>query len=324
MSTDSSSALGSSRGTDNARVLPGAAEIPKVTLVSRTQVSLKVNPETQNRINHQLTATTADETIIISPFANLIVVAAQHYPWMHMASTLDACFKDAEETAKKDIKARSDALDTLEANISDERTRSEAERLIEFYGELSSDRFVKDAPKIMQSFLSHGDACTEIEAEALRIASQDLSNIDFDTMDIMVPLREYNDVLDRLGTLQMEVFALESAILRLTVSTTESSSEKSAFMSDESDDPPTTPQSSAEINDNAPNIPDSTAQSAAARSQIAPVFKACLPIIRARGQNITMAQQLVEGAKQNLSMTVHLQSLGLGSDDDHSDVEDED
>ncbi|KAJ3736165.1 hypothetical protein DFJ43DRAFT_990390, partial [Lentinula guzmanii] len=220
-------------------------------------------------------------------------VAAQHYPWMHMASTLDACFKDAEETAKKDIKARSDALDTLEANISDERTRSEAERLIEFYGELSSDRFVKDAPKIMQSFLSHGDACTEIEAEALRIASQDLSNIDFDTMDIMVPLREYNDVLDRLGTLQMEVFALESAILRLTVSTTEPSSEN-------------------------------TAQSAAARSQIAPVFKACLPIIRARGQNITMAQQLVEGAKQNLSMTVHLQSLGLGSDDDHSDVEDED
>ncbi|KAJ3998337.1 hypothetical protein F5050DRAFT_1745532 [Lentinula boryana] len=328
MSTDSSSALGSSRGTDNARVLPGAAEIPKVTLVSRTQVSLKVNPETQNRINHQLTATTAsnpssdDEKL--NTTSDPLQVAAQHYPWMHMASTLDACFKDAEETAKKDVKARSDALDTLEANISDERTRSEAERLIEFYGELSSDRFVKDAPKIMQSFLSHGEACTEIEAEALRIASQDLNNIDFDTMDIMVPLREYNDVLDRLGTLQMEVFALESAILRLTVSTTEPSSEKSAFISDSSDDSPTSTQSSAEINDNAPNIPDSTAQSAAARSQIAPVFKACLPIIRARGQNITMAQQLVEGAKQNLSMTVHLQSLGLGSDDDHSDVEDED
>lgn len=62
-----------------------------------------------------------------------------------------------------------------------------------------TSQFAKDAPKIMQNFLSHGDACTEIETEALRIASQDLNNIDFDTMDIMGPLREYNDVLDRLG-----------------------------------------------------------------------------------------------------------------------------
>lgn len=36
-----------------------------------------------------------------------------------------------------------------------------------------------------------------------------------------------------------------------------------------------------------------------------------------------MAQQLVEGAKQNLSMTVHLQSLGIGEDDNDRDYDDE-
>ncbi|KAJ3974062.1 hypothetical protein EV361DRAFT_896378 [Lentinula raphanica] len=247
---------------------------------------------------------------------------------MHMASTLDACFNEAEETAKKDIKARSDALDAQDASISDERTRSEAERLIEFYGELSSDKFAKDAPKIMQTFLSHGNACADLEAEALRIASQDLDSIDFDTVDIMVPLREYNDVLDRLGALQMETFELESAILRLTVATTSTSTESSPGQQFAASNSPNessfNTQAAFESEDNSPSdLSGSLSQSAAARSQIAPVFQACLPIIRARVQNITMAQQLVEGAKQNLSMTVHLQSLGLGNDDDHSEEEEE-
>ncbi|KAJ4479048.1 hypothetical protein J3R30DRAFT_3473683 [Lentinula aciculospora] len=252
---------------------------------------------------------------------------------MYMASTLDACFKDAEPTVEKDIKARSEELDTQEASISDQQTRSEAERVIEFYGELSLDKFAKDAPKIMKTFLSHGDACTEIEAEALRIASQNLDDIDFDIVDIMVPLREYNDVLDRLGTLQMEAFELESAILRLTVSTattTESSPESQATVSDPQTEESLHPQSgsfidpepSSEDNDDTSNVLTSS-QSSAARSQIAPVFTACLPIIRARGRNLTMAQQLVEGAKQNLSMTVHLQSLSI-REDDYSDDSKED
>ncbi|KAJ3811988.1 hypothetical protein F5876DRAFT_75287 [Lentinula aff. lateritia] len=342
MSSDLSSAPGSSHGTESlARVLPGAAEIPKVTLVSRTQVSLNVKKDTGNR-DPQLTATTTpippSDDAKPNTTSDPLQVAAQHYPWMYMASTLDACFEDAEEVAEKNIKARSEELDEQEDSSSDQRTRSEAERLIEFYGELSSDKFAKDAPKIMQNFLSHGDACTEIETEALRIASQDLNNIDFDTVDIMGPLREYNDVLDRLGTLQMEAFELESAMLRLTVSTTTTTESSSADQTttttttttiinplSEDSAPPESGLSSAgpETNDKSSNVSNTTSQSAAARSQIAPIFAACLPIIHARGRNIVMAQQLVEGAKQNLSMTVHLQSLGIGEDDNDDDEEEE-
>ncbi|KAE9407232.1 hypothetical protein BT96DRAFT_914819 [Gymnopus androsaceus JB14] len=229
-------------------------------------------------------------------------VAAQQYPWLYMTSTLDACFKDAEKNAKSDIKVRSDALDQEEAGTSDQRTRLEAGQSIEFYDELSSDKFAKDAPKIMQTFLSHGDACTELEAEALRIASKDLSNIDFDSM--IVPLQEYNDVLDRLGTLLMEAFELESAILRLTVSTT-SESESEAVESSETE----TKQPSEDSK--LPNL-----NKVLTRSQIAPVFSACLPIVRARAGNIAMAQQLVEGAKQNLSMTIHLENYYDDDDED--------
>ncbi|KAJ3759166.1 hypothetical protein EV360DRAFT_69742 [Lentinula raphanica] len=279
------SITGSSRDTEKAHVdLPGAAELPKTSKPSSDDSTLN---------------TTSDP----------LQVAAQQYPWMHMASTLDACFNEAEEKAKKDIQARSDALDAQEANLSDERTRSEAERLIEFYGELSSDKFAKDAPKIMQTFLSHGNACADLEAEALRIASQDLDSIDFDTVDIMVPLREYNDVLDRLAT---------------TSTSTESSAGQQFAASNSPNESSSNTQAAFESEDNSPSdLSGSLSQSAAARSQIAPVFQACLPIIRARVQNITMAQQLVEGAKQNLSMTIHLQSLGLGNDDDHSEEEEE-
>ncbi|KAJ3876375.1 hypothetical protein F5051DRAFT_411788 [Lentinula edodes] len=330
--------LGSSHGTERlARVLPGATEIPKVTLVSRTQVSLNVKKDTENR-DPQLTATTtpipSSDDAKPNTTSDPLQVAAQQYPWIYMASTLDACFEDAEEVAEKNNQARTEKLDKREASSSDQRTRSEAERLIEFYGGLSSDKFAKDAPKIMQNFLSHGDACTEIETEALRIASQDLNNIDFDIVDIMGPLREYNDVLDRLGTLQMEAFELESAMLRLTVSTTTTAESSSSDQTttatiinppSENSTPPESGLSSAgpETNDNTSNLSSTTSQSAAARSQIAPIFAACLPIIHARGRNIVMAQQLVEGAKQNLSMTVHLQSLGFGEDDNDRDDDDD-
>lgn len=60
--------LGSPHGTESlARVLPGAAEIPKVTLVSRTQVSLNVRKDTGNR-DPQLTATAVNTIMFISSF----------------------------------------------------------------------------------------------------------------------------------------------------------------------------------------------------------------------------------------------------------------
>lgn len=122
----------------------------------------------------------------------------------------------------------------------------------------------------------------------------------------------------------MEAFELESAILRLTVSTT-SESESEAVESSETETKQPSEDSKLSEPQQGSESEGNIAQSTAARSQIAPVFSACLPIVRARAGNIAMAQQLVEGAKQNLSMTIHLESLGIGGDDgDYYDDEDED
>lgn len=46
----------------------------------------------------------------------------------------------------------------------------------------------------MQTFLSHGDACTRVEAEALELATHGARGSDEDA-----PLQVYNDMLDSLG-----------------------------------------------------------------------------------------------------------------------------
>jgi hypothetical protein len=46
----------------------------------------------------------------------------------------------------------------------------------------------------MQTFLSHGDACTRVEAEALQLATHGATEPDHDA-----PLQVYNDMLDSLG-----------------------------------------------------------------------------------------------------------------------------
>ncbi|PBK67036.1 hypothetical protein ARMSODRAFT_858689, partial [Armillaria solidipes] len=201
-------------------------------------------------------------------------IAAQVYPWMYMTSTLDACFKDAEATAKRDLETKAKELEAEEANISDERIRFEAERLIEFYDELASDKFAKEAPTIMQHFLSHGDSCTECESEALKIASQDF---DLDYTPGPSPLTIFNSMMDKLDRLQDEAIELKTRISDL--------------------DPPGNDEENKE--------------STAARTQIIPLFKACLPVLRARTANLAMAQQLIEGAKENYSMALHLKMLEM-------------
>lgn len=142
----------------------------------------------------------------------------------------------------------------------------------------------------MQTFLSHGDDCEKVEAEALQLATSGCSEPDEDE-----PLKIYNDMLDDLGKvplnslllshelktsieekLQDEAVNLEASIVRLTT--------------------PTDIQIEAE---------------SAARAQIVGVFAACLPVLRARIANLSMAQELIDSAQENLSITLHMESLGL-------------
>ncbi|KAF7352341.1 hypothetical protein MVEN_01197800 [Mycena venus] len=219
------------------------------------------------------------------PTTDSLQVAAQVYPWLYMTSTLEACFKSAETAAEKDLTAREAELAEEESDLVDQRARLEAERKIEFYEELSTDKFATAAPSIMQAFLAHGDACTLLEAEALQLAtSPNASSED----DYYSPMRPYNTLLERLEEKQREQRELHASIVALT--------------QDGSDD------GGAEE--------DADPEQPSARAQIMHVFSACLPVLQARAANLQMAHELLEGAKENLAMSIHLESLEVSESDE--------
>jgi len=79
--------------------------------------------------------------------------------------------------------------------------------------------------------------------------------------------------------LQAEASDLESSILKLTSST--------------------------------PTNDDAATEPSSARGQIIGVIAACLPVLHARIANLTMAQDLIDSAQENLSISLRMESLGL-------------
>ncbi|KAJ7246601.1 hypothetical protein B0H12DRAFT_759645 [Mycena haematopus] len=216
------------------------------------------------------------------PTTDSLQVAAQIYPWIYMTSTLEACFKSAETAAEKDLAAREAELAEEESEVSDQRVRLEAERQIEFYEELSTDKFATAAPSIMQAFIAHGDACTLLEAEALQLATGRNAPAEDDYYS---PMRPYNSLLEKLEERQREQSELHASIVALT-------QDDGANTSEEDTDQPS------------------------ARTQMMHVFSACLPVLQARAANLQMAHELLEGAKENLAMSIHLESLEFSESDD--------
>ncbi|KAF8165678.1 hypothetical protein B0H34DRAFT_690015 [Crassisporium funariophilum] len=218
-----------------------------------------------------------------TPTSDPLQIAAQIYPWTFMSSTLDACFKNAEAAAINDLETRAKELSAEESEISDQRDRLEAERAIGIYEELGTDKFAKEAPAIMQLFHSHGDSCARVETDAIKLANQGPPNPDLDE-----PLKVYNDMLDVLEELQKEASNLQNSITKLTSTST-------------------TPAT-----DDSKNHDLTAAEEASsAQSQIIGVFAACLPILRARVANLSMAQDLIDSALENVSLGLRMESMGL-------------
>lgn len=63
------------------------------------------------------------------------------------------------------------------------------------------------------------------------------------------------------------------------------------------------------------NLPDANDSndpgSSTARQQIMGVFSACLPVLKARIANLSMAQDLVDSALENASLSLRMESLGI-------------
>lgn len=49
----------------------------------------------------------------------------------------------------------------------------------------------------------------------------------------------------------------------------------------------------------------------AAHSELKRVFAACMPVLRARVANLTMAQDLIDSAQENISISLRMENLGI-------------
>ncbi|KAJ7228180.1 hypothetical protein GGX14DRAFT_344998 [Mycena pura] len=201
-----------------------------------------------------------------------------------MTSTLEACFETAETNAEKDLAQRTKELDEQESDVADQRVRLDAERKVEFFDELSTDKLTTTAPSTMQAFLVHGDACSLLESEALKLATGQPAVAEEDHYS---PMRPYNAMLEKIEDLHRECHQLHASIVALT----------------QDDD------------DGDANTLEEDADQPSARSQIMHVFSACLPVLQARAANLQMAHELLDGAKENLAMSLQLESLGYSETD---------
>lgn len=98
-----------------------------------------------------------------------------------------------------------------------------------------------------------------------------------------------------LEQLQEKASILESTISRLAgeaISQSQKEQTQTAMESDKDGDKPADPER-------------------AAHSELKRVFAACLPVLRARIENLTMAQDLVDSAQENLSLSIRMENLGI-------------
>ncbi|KAH6914808.1 hypothetical protein BKA70DRAFT_1396196 [Coprinopsis sp. MPI-PUGE-AT-0042] len=165
----------------------------------------------------------------------------------------------------------SDPKDSTLDSTPDESVKPERKPLVELPDERETDEFSKTAPAIMQTFHSHGDACAKAETDSLKLATRGAP-----AADVEEPLQDYYDMLSLLERLQNEAVSLEASIAKLT----------SEFK-------------------------DSEESEASARSQVLDVISGCLPVLRARMSNLSMAQELVDSAQENVSLGLRMEQLGL-------------
>lgn len=157
----------------------------------------------------------------------------------------------------------------------------------------------------MQAFHAHGETCSRVEAEALKLAMSGSKPTNEEDEEAL--LQKYRDMLQTLGqpvpsqhlayladtehrispeTLHAEAVTLEASIVELTNANDTADEGVAAGGLDETTEP-------------------------TARSQILGIITSSLSVIRARIMNLSMAQELVDSALENLTIGLRMESLGI-------------
>lgn len=167
---------------------------------------------------------------------------------------------------------------------------------------------------IMQSFMSFGEVCERVETEAFQLAMSTPS------LESREPLHALSAMMDNLDDLQKQASELESSILRLTASSSALGGGRGILEDSSSSSATTTAQNLGEEQEQEepgpPGLDEDARQKRlddanSARAQILGVFAACLPVLRARMANLSMAQELIDSAQENFSLALRMESMGI-------------
>ena len=130
------------------------------------------------------------------------------------------------------------------------------------------------------------------------------------------PLTPYNDMLDKLGSISSPSVLSVALIIKLYTSTTEELQNEATklqvsitTLTEKASEKPEN-RTTTSVDDTENESAESNAEPTA-RQQIVIVFAACLPVIRARIANLSMAQELIDIALENVSLSLRMESLGI-------------
>ncbi|TRM67514.1 hypothetical protein BD626DRAFT_479008 [Schizophyllum amplum] len=256
-------------------------------------------------------------------------LAAQIYPWLYMTSTLEKAFGDGEKAAEAEIQTFARDLAQDEESIRDEKTRWESERFIEFCDSLSSTpaghlHVLQDLPEIMQSYLRHGKEADTWERKALDMAMSQMGTGTIASSNGSEETRtdeDAKDEQDRIeGAYQQQLNDLQSAIDHIEGLVNDGSTLGGRIQDVIDAVSPPAPVAAVPLPSPPPEEdkkffePSEEASRAAADGASHPLLtplQRLLPLLSLRGDNLKLALELVDGAREGASMNLRAVSLGL-------------
>jgi hypothetical protein len=133
----------------------------------------------------------------------------------------------------------------------------------------------------MQTFLRHGDAYTQVTADAIRLSAQKINYQSYQS-----PIQTYDHILTKLGALQ----TMDPGLASVDHFTDNLHVEATLLV-----------QSIAQLQSGDPEL----------SSVVLRVFSACLPILEARIDNLSCAHELVQSTKENMALELEMESLRI-------------
>ncbi|KAI9064836.1 hypothetical protein FKP32DRAFT_1625011 [Trametes sanguinea] len=129
-----------------------------------------------------------------------------------MTCTLEEGLESSRAAAHAALRQRQKELDDEEADIAESRVRYEAERLLQFYDELSDMKIATDIAATIVRFQAAEQSIRKSTTQAVHLTSIPLD----DTTDIT----QYTRLLDTLDALESECQKLSSQVQHLSSTTT--------------------------------------------------------------------------------------------------------